>query len=169
MDDVFKEQMVKKIPSKNDMLKKVGIIMLTGILSFMAFIFAQVFAPVVVLVLCYASYYIISLQNIEYEYILTNNELDIDIIYNKSKRKRIFSGDIKEIEIMAHIEDSTHKGDFKGAEVIKDYSSGVNNNNTYSMLYNYKSKRTNFIIEPNENMIKSFSRYISPRKLFIKK
>lgn len=169
MDDVFKEQMVKKIPSKNDTLKKIGIVVLTLILSLISFMFAQAFAPVLVLAFCYASYYLISLQSIEYEYILTNNELDIDVIYNKSKRKRVFSGDIKEVDIMAHVEDKTHKGDFNCADIKKDYSSGVINKNTYSMLYNYNNKRTEFIIEPNEIMINSFARYISPRKLFVQK
>ena len=37
----------------------------------------------------YGAYLLMSMQNIEYEYILTNSEIDIDKIMSKKARKRI--------------------------------------------------------------------------------
>jgi hypothetical protein len=106
--------------------------------------------------------------NIEYEYIFTNGDLDIDVIYNKNRRKRLFSGLVKDFEIMAHVEDKAHVGDFTNLSETKDYSSGIVGKDTYAFLTTYKSKRMKIIIEPNEMMVKAFSTVLTPRKFFKK-
>ncbi len=45
----------------------------------------------------YGAYKLFSLLNIEYEYIITNGILDVDIIYNKSSRKRLLSLDLRTV------------------------------------------------------------------------
>ena len=61
----------------------------------------------------YGAYLLMSMQNIEYEYILTNSEIDIDKIMSKKARKRIASFDFKEINICANINDNEHNHDYK--------------------------------------------------------
>lgn len=50
---------------------------------------------------------------VEYEYILIDGEMDIDKIFEMSKRKTVASFNVKEIELMA-LEDSNYIKDFSG-------------------------------------------------------
>ena len=46
-------------------------------------------------------YFIFPKLNVEYEYMILNHDLQIDAIYNKSKRKHMLSFDIQSAEIIA--------------------------------------------------------------------
>ena len=170
MGDVFKEQLVKKAVTGKNTALRFGIVTLAVIIFFfcLAIPFVQQFSVFVAAVLVFGAYFFITRQNIEYEYVFTNGELDIDIIYNKSRRKRLFSASVRDVEIMAHVQDTARKHDLSNAAETKDYSSGIVGPNTYAFIMAYKGKRTKFIIEPNEMMIKAFSTVLTPRKLYKK-
>mgnify|MGYP000659420879 CR=1 FL=1 len=55
---------------------------------------------IAVLILMIAFYFIFQSFNVEYEYMILNHDLQIDAIYNKSKRKHMLSFDIQSAEIM---------------------------------------------------------------------
>jgi len=170
LGDVFKEQLVKKAVTGKNTALRFGFVALAVIIFFfcLAIPVVQQFAVFVAAALIFGVYLLISRQNVEYEYIFTNGELDIDVIYNKSKRKRLFSSTIKDVEIMAHVQDTAHTRELSNAAETKDYSSGVVGPNTYAFVMPYKGKRTKFIIEPNEMMLKAFSTVLTPRKLIKK-
>ena len=168
MGDVYKEQIVKKKPTTKDMLIRVGVIVAVVLLFFIvgSIQFLQAFLIFIMAAVIFAAFFLFSYLKVEYEYILTNGVLDIDAIYNKSRRKRLFSGDLREIEVMAHLEDKMHTGDFKSAQETKDYTSGVHGKNTYAFLTRYKGKNTKVIIEPNEAMMQALGAVIPKRKFF---
>lgn len=170
MSEVFKEQLVKHVPSGKDRIKKVGVVLAVILVTLicMAVPILRPFTIFVIAAACFGAYYLMTMLSIEYEYAFTNGELDIDIIYNKSRRKRVFNGDVKNFEVMAHVTDTAHTRDFSTATETKDYSSGVTGPNTYAFLASYKGKRQKIIIEPNDVMIKAFSTVITPRKFFKK-
>lgn len=168
MSDVFKEQIVKKIPTTKDFLIKAGLVLLVIVIFFVSATLIPSFAMFIVLAAGVGVYYLFSFFNVEYEYVFTNGELDIDIIYNKNRRKRVFNADIRSIDIMCRIDDNNHIHDFNGAQEIKNYSSGKENENTYAFMTSYKGKRIKVIIEPNEMMINAFSTVLTPRKLIKK-
>jgi len=159
--------MFQKKSIKNRLIK-IGTVILIIILSGPIFTYASAFAPFILLALCFGAYYLFGTLNVEYEYIFTNGELDIDCIYSKSRRKRQFSGVVRDFEIMAHVEDKNHIRDFNSATETKDYSSGVVKDNTYAFLSSYKGKKLKVIIEPDEVMVQAFSTAITPRKFFKK-
>lgn len=66
-----------------------------GILMLFEFMF--LFA-LIILGAWFLAYKLICNLRIEYEYIITNGDLDIDVIINKSRRKRIASVQCKDIE-----------------------------------------------------------------------
>ncbi|HEX3030256.1 MAG TPA: hypothetical protein VHT34_13385, partial [Clostridia bacterium] len=49
----------------------------------------------------YVAYYLATSKNIEYEYIYTNGELDIDRIIAQKRRRRMFSTSCKNFDIVA--------------------------------------------------------------------
>lgn len=168
LNDVFKEQLVKKEPDRKDLVKKAGIIGVAVLLAVAACFLVPGFAAFIIAAVAFGAHYCLGFLKVEYEYVLTNGELDIDCVYNMSKRKRVFSGDVKSFEIMAQLEDKTHEGDFRVAQETRDYSSGKISENTYAFLTTYKDKRLKVIIEPNEKLLQAFSAFLPPRKLIKK-
>jgi len=168
MNDVFKEQIVKRKPATMDHLKRVGLILAVLVVTVLAFSIAPQFAPVVVIAAGFGAWFLMSFLRKEYEYAFTDGELDIDVIYNRSRRKRLFSARVNDFEIMAHVEDKMRMGEFQGAVETLDYSSGEVNNDTYAFLINYKGKRTKIIIEPNAVMLKALATVLTRRRLHLK-
>jgi len=162
--------MVKKTATAKDTALNFGIVALAVILFFICSLlsFLGPFLIFIFVALGFGCYFLITRRNLEYEYTYTNGDLDIDVIYNKSSRKRLFSSSVKDFEIMAHVQDTAHTHELAGPREIRDYSSGVVGPNTYAFVTSYKGKRLKIIIEPNEMMMKAFSTVLTPRKLFKK-
>ena len=93
--DHYNEQLVQKRTETSDIVKRVLIIIATVILSaicaFGAFVFG--FMPLIVVIfgIFYLSWYLITATSVEYEYIITNNDMDIDKITGRRKRKRLIT------------------------------------------------------------------------------
>jgi len=169
MGDVFKEQIVKRKQTSIDTAKRAGLIILVILSFFVSFILVPGIAPIVTLIVGFGAFYLNGFLKVEYEYVFTNGELDIDAIYNRARRKRVFSSHVNRFEIMAHVEDMTHAGSFGNAQEVRNYSSGAIGENTYAFLINYNSKQTKVIIEPNEKMMDAIKGSIARSKLHLKK
>ncbi|MCL2360302.1 MAG: DUF6106 family protein [Defluviitaleaceae bacterium] len=166
--DVFKEQIVKRQSTPLTTLKKVGLVIAALFIGMIGMAIGQAFGPFILAAVVFAAWFGMSFLNVEYEYTFTAGELDIDAIYNRSRRKRIFSARVNDFEIMAHVEDNRHTGAFHGAQVTKNYSSGVVGSNTYAFMLNHQNKRTKIIIEPNDIMLKALASVLTRRRLHIK-
>lgn len=53
----------------------------------------------------------------EYEYIITDDVVDIDVIFNASRRERLISFSVKDVEILAPIKDSDNNARLKDTYV----------------------------------------------------
>lgn len=165
--DVFKEQLIAVKKNKKTTMKKIGIAVVGTVIAAVAMLFGGSFiGPVVVVALFFGGNYLLGGMNLEYEYILTNNELDVDKIMNKERRKRYFTIDLKEINVMAHIDDAVRKPDVDRAQKTIDVSSGEKGPNTYVIVFSHKNELTKVIIEPNDDMKKVIFRQ-APSKVFL--
>jgi len=165
MNDVFKEQMVKQAATAKDMLLRVGSIAVTVVIAFAALTFIPEFFGIVAVVVGFGLFLLFGTLSREYEYILTNGELDVDCIYGKSRRKRIFSGELKSFEIMVPVDDMGHESVFKTAVVHKDCSDGRPSANTYKFTAPYKGKMMSVVFTPNDEMLKLMAPYLGQRRL----
>lgn len=100
--DTFFEQLIKiKLNGKAKAIITL-IIAVDVIIVLALLLFAFVFAPAIVLLVAaaaiYGGYKLISLLTIEYEYIYTNGDLDVDKIVAQNSRKRMVSIKCSEIE-----------------------------------------------------------------------
>ena len=168
MGDVFNEQIVKRQGDFSDTLKRAGIVVLILVIFFVSFAFIQAFAVFIGAAAVFGGFFLMSYLNVEYEYVYTNGELDIDIIYNRARRKRLFSIVVKDFEIMAHVDDKTNMGAFGGAQETIHCHSGETGPNTYAFLATIKGKRTKVVFEPNDKMLKAISSTLPRRKLHLR-
>jgi hypothetical protein len=168
MNDIYKEQIIKRRPSAKTTLYRTGLILAVALVFIVGTAFLGGWGTTLALIAGFGAYFAMGFLYVEYEYTFTSGELDIDIIYNKSRRKRLFTGKVNDFEIMAHVEDKIHIGSFSSAQETLDYSSGAVSDETYVFLTNYSGKRVKIIIEPNEMMFKAIASSLPPRKLFKK-
>lgn len=160
MSDFYTEQLVKKQTNMKDIFLKALLVAIAIASVFTVFIFpVGILIPVVVIV---AVVFLIRRLNVEYEYLYVNGDLDIDKIMNKSKRKRIFSGNISNMELLAP-EDAPELAQYRGGKTM-DFSSGVQGARRYVFVTVDNGQVSKVIFEPNDTIIEGIF-LMAPRKV----
>lgn len=170
MMDVFNEHIVSRKPSGAQWVLRILILLAAALLSLLAVTFVPQIGLVLAAGIIYGAYWLFSSFNVEYEYILTNGELDVDKIVNRRKRKRVLTVDCRKFEVMAHVQDEAHRAEMESSNIQTklDVSSGANYDKAYFCIFTDEKKgRVRMIFEPTEKMLASIKSFI-PRKLFIK-
>ena len=165
--DIFMEKIVKRRRTAVDsviiaatILIGLMLIMIVGSLSFL-----QSFMPVVLVAIAYFGYMLIRNRNVEYEYIVTNGELDIDMIIAQRKRKRVFSGSCKEFEIIAKMTSGQYNQSYENIKKRINAVTSMDSNEVYFISTEKDGEKILIFFEPHPKMIESFKKYI-PRKVF---
>lgn len=93
--DNFAEYMVKKRPDSRDNAKRAGIIALAVVLcAASVFLVFVTHIPFILLITCaiiYGAYFLITGTSVEYEYAVTNGEMDVDKIIARRKRVHLIT------------------------------------------------------------------------------
>ena len=169
--EVFTEQLVAKKLTTSSMILKALIFLAAGLLAIILFFvslvvgswsFIALFAAAGV---CYGAWILIKSFSIEYEYILTNTDLDIDKIVGKSRRKRIISLNLKNLEIMAPINES-HKRELENPNVKFKLDARASDANTacFIKIMHEKKGLMLLLFDPNEKIIHGI-KSAAPRKV----
>ncbi|NLM75704.1 MAG: hypothetical protein GX187_06400 [Clostridiaceae bacterium] len=162
--DIFLEKIVKKQKNVLDFLIIIGIVLAAIILSYLLLILVPGFSTFLVVGVIYLAYWLITNRNIEFEYAVTNGDLDIDKIINQRKRKRIFSGNVKEFEVVARVNSDKYTNQIKQCKNVKDYSSN-NKNAEVWFIYINKGEPTVILFEPTPKMVDSLFTF-APRVVY---
>ncbi len=158
--DSFKEQLVTRNPDTSTFVKKTTVFVAALFISALLFILFKALSLVLIVLIGYGTYYLIKNFDVEYEYICTNGELDIDKIIAKSRRKRLISAEIQE---------ALEFGEVSGKSFNKDYSvidatSGSNENDYYLTCKSSKFGMCYVLISPNDEMLNVIKTYL-PRNI----
>ena len=121
--DTFFEQITKiKLTGKTAFI--IGLIITVDVLIILALMFfALMFGlieltPLILIGAIYGGYKLVSLLSIEYEYIYTNGDLDVDKIVAKSNRKRVVSIKCSEVEKYGEYKGQPAPGSVKATHVF---------------------------------------------------
>ncbi|MBZ4647496.1 MAG: hypothetical protein PWR27_1529 [Petroclostridium sp.] len=163
--DIFIEHIVQRKKTPQDTLVTVGIMI--AVLLIAMFALALPFGPIIVVAVGYGAYWLITSRNIEFEYSVTNGELDVDKIIAQRRRKRILSIHCKEFDIVAPVHDEKYKREFTNVNIKKsiDAMSSMNAENLYFAVFTLDGQKARLIFEPTGKMLEAFKTYI-PRKVF---
>ena len=166
MDNTRVEQIVAKKDDATSMIVRVVAVVLAVFSAFISIGLLGAFGFVIIFFVVYLVIYVIKISSIEFEYILVNNELTIDAIYGKEKRKSLISFDVREAEIFAPIEsDRVHNHLHNQSNIVKNFSSGEDNAKVYLLVVNSNSHMYNVFLEPNDKLFEGIKYYI-PRKTY---
>ena len=152
MKDLFYEQMIKRKEVANPKLIRIAVIVLIAFLMTIGALVFGFISVVIAVVLGVASFfYIFPHSSMEYEYTLSNYDMDIDAIYNRSKRESIMSFDIRKAEMIAP-KGSSKLAYFKPSKTM-DFTSGNADARVYSIMINLDKVLYNILIEPDDHML----------------
>ncbi len=167
--DIFVEHMVKRRPTGKD----IALMILYAFLALVVFIFGVFFSGALLgpfsfvgaflgVAALFGAYYLISNLSIEYEYIVTNGEIDVDKIMAKRRRKRLLTANARTFESFGLYRQQDHVG--------KDYTSRVyasesadENTSYYAVFTHVKLGKTLLVFTPDERVLDALKKYI-PRQ-----
>lgn len=147
--DNYSEQLVAKVRTTSDTVKVVLTILLSSLIAGAAVFFALATGFLLLIFLGLAAFFygfwLVSGMGVEYEYIITNTEMDIDKIIGKRKRKRMISIDLTRTEDFAPIKDKSPDCDV----TVRAYS-GANNDIHYLIAEHNDYGKVKVIFNPNQ-------------------
>ena len=163
--DIYKEQLVSKKPTGKDWTKRILILLGAGILilgsCFVLPISGQLwFFPVLVIIIvvyCLFRYY--SYLEVEYEYIFTNGDLDVDKIIGKAKRSRLAAFDMAYADEFGKYDPAAFEGKEYHTKILA--CSAPTDPDTYYLIVNHqKLQRCLVIFNPNDIIRDSIIEYL---------
>lgn len=100
--DTFFEQIVKKKKSGGEKLLIVGTVLLALVLLALVLVFLQLpmLVALVLMGVGFGAWWVVTSQNKEYEYSVTNGDIDIDLIVAQRQRKRVVSVVGRKLEVL---------------------------------------------------------------------
>lgn len=150
--DNFKEQLVRAqdLTLYNFVRIVTVILAVIGVLTMMNL---GVIIGLVIFVIAGAGFYFKRFLYSEYEYSITNGEIDIDAIYEMKSRKKQASFNMKEVSLLAEV-NSNHYKDFsnKPKKIINCVPKG-NKDKIYAALVTEGNKRVEVQFVPNKEFI----------------
>ena len=114
MNDIFIEYMVRRKNTPQTTLMKVGIVAAAVFAAMLCFLFSGALGPfsiigtLVAFGALYGGYYLITSMNVEFEYAVTNGEIDIDKIVAQRKRVRLAGANCREVEAFGKYKQAEH-------------------------------------------------------------
>lgn len=164
--DGYIEQIIKKDKDYKDYLLIVATILGAFILIVLAAAFLRQLFIFVLLGSPFGVYYMANSRNLEFEYLLTKGELDIDKIINKSRRKRIFSANSSAFEVVARLDSEYYTQDVKDVKNCIKAIRSIDSKNIYFIKLFYKDKNTVIFFEPDKRILEAL-RSVNPKKVHI--
>ena len=164
MGETYVECLVARKSSMMMTFLKFFLIMMAAVLLLFGVGTGYVVALILGIVAGVGAYFATMNANIEYEYLYVDKEISVDKVLAKSKRKKVGTYSVEQMEIFAPL--SSHRLDSYRNRDTKtvDYSSGIESQpeRRYMMVCNGGIR---VILEPNEALIKAVQT-VAPRKVF---
>ncbi|MGN1132823.1 MAG: DUF6106 family protein [Oscillospiraceae bacterium] len=165
--EIFKEQLIRKYPDSKDQIKKVLIVVAAVILAALLFFFSwgspfAIFGIVLAGLVLYGAYFLLTNLMVEYEYILTNGELDIDKIMGQRTRKRLATLNIAKAEEFGEAGDNLTVRE--NETFIKADANNPQMKNYYVRVNHKTLGNTILLFTPSEEMLEEVKKAL-PRTL----
>ncbi len=165
MNDIFNEHLVKKQQSIKDYFYKALIALTAIVIMTLGILFADIMVVLIIGGVFFGVYFAYKQFDIEYEYILTNEDLDVDKIIAREKRKHVLSLKVPDIEILAPYDEKKIR-ELTRAKTLKyiDVSSGSVSAERWYAIYGEGQGKTLLIFEPPQKMRDGIEKFI-PRRI----
>ena len=170
--DLFNETIIERKKGAKEFMLIAAMIVGAILLVFILMLFGQALSSFLLLFVVAVFYFLyigISSLNIEYEYSVTNGDLDVDKIISKRKRSKVISVHSRSFEYFAPYTQE-HKNAYEDSSITKklDLTSNTGSDRVYFVVYYKNNDKILFTFEPTQKMLDDFARYV-PRRVFYTK
>lgn len=165
-DMQFVEQLVEKKPTQADFLFRIAMFIAAGIISVVAYALLDVYGTLFAAGAFYLAWRLSTRRNIEYEYAVTEGELDVDIIFARRSRKKMVSLKAKELESFG-VMDNSNKSEYESGNIKKKFwaCSGQSDSTVYFCVFHLNNVgKSVLFFEPNSEVYKAMRLY-NPHKI----
>lgn len=169
--EIFVEEMVRKKKTVLDFVAAIGAITAGALLALVLIFVVSALVPAlsgVILLLAagcvYGAYFLMSMTNVEYEYSLVNNEMDIDKIISRKRRKRVTTANFKELEAFGTAKNPDFERYIKNPSLKKVYAAKEKQGeDLFFLVYTENSVKKMLLFSPSEKIISVIAKY-NPKK-----
>lgn len=171
--DIFVEHMVKRKKTVMDYIKVLAVLVVGLFLVLIVPVIAAVFPSmgsltlVLVILIVYLMYKLITSINLEYEYILTNSEMDVDKIINLRTRKKVAEINFHKIDFFGKVSSTEYSKYLKDNSIKKIFACrDIKDVETCFVVYENDDGKMMLVFSPSEKMIKNIS-MLNPLKCIV--
>ncbi len=151
--DTFVEQIVRKKKSAVEWLIIISVVLVAAVLAVVMWVFLGSLGAVLIVAVGYGAWWLITAQNKEYEYCVTEGDIDIDLITAKRKRKRVVSVSGAKIECLLPYTASVNLHGYQRVLVAaeSDKEAGL----WYFTYHSKKNGHTLIVFRPTERVLRA--------------
>lgn len=151
MNDTYAEWLVRrKAPGYTYVVKALMIVLcVVGVLASMMF----TFGILVLAAAAAATYFVFINSNLEFEYLVVNDQITIDKIMGQSRRKKAWESSLETIQIIAPADSYLLKDHEREGAKVLDFSSHVPGARVYAIVDQKGETTTKILFEPNEKIL----------------
>lgn len=173
--DIFSETLVKRkfSPKEKNKIKLIFTAMLISsvifilVIPFLALInglaYISTISFVAYAVIVFAVWRTLKSMQLEFEYIITNDSLDVDKIISQKKRSRLISIDLKTVETAGRFTEASFEGRSFDT-TIRAEKNPLGHDNFYILLSHPTHRRTLLVFTPDEKMLSALLKTL-PRQV----
>lgn len=124
-----------------------------------------IFGMVILVVAVGATYFVFRNSQQEFEYLYVSNQLTIDRIYGRIKRKKAWEGSMDQVQIVAPTGSTEAKDHEMGSNMkVLDFSSRDPQIKTFTLISHSGGNVTKIIFEPDAKLLRCM-KMTAPRKI----
>ena len=168
-DELFLEQMIRRGDRRSVLVKRVIIVLSAVVVGVFPFLLSPQLSfyagPVLLLAAALAGWILWRRASVEYEYIFTDGNIDIDVIYSAVSRKHVVTVDVKKCRVIAPALDAAAQAvqQEKHDQTVRAIEGDIDER-TYVMAETQGEKRVLIYFQPNEAFLEAIRKY-APRVL----
>ncbi len=153
--DTFVEQIIVRKKTPQQVMLAIMIMMLTSFLVVFTWVRLGPVALIVIAALGYGMWWLLSGMNIEYEYCITNGDIDIDKITARRKRERVVSVSLQKVETAGVYRPEQWVE--RGVDRLVLAAPSEKEEGLYCFSYRSKKRgHTLVVFQPNERVMEAF-------------
>lgn len=169
MSDTYLEYLVPKRSTPKDTLLKVLMVIAGIVVALVVFSLSPLLGPLSMFGwlasfgALFGAYKLVTMMNVEFEYILTNGDLDVDKIVNRNSRKRLVSVKCTSFETFGKYKEIDHKNKNYQTRLML-CSSPLDDGLWYASFRHSKLGHTLLVFNASEKMLSELKPFI-PKQL----
>ena len=149
--DTFFEQIVKKKKGAREWAIIVGIWLAAAALLVLAFLFVGSLIIIAGVGIVYGAWWLATTQNVEYEYCVTNGDIDVDAIIARRKRVRLVSVSGRKIESLLPYDATAPLGKYQRTVMV---APSLQEEGLWCFTYHSKKNGHTFVVfRPDQRVL----------------